>query len=278
MTNTASPIKAVFFDLDGTLLDSQKHIPASAREALAQCRKAGIRTFVATGRSPRLNETLGWTEAEFALFDGLICSNGACVKLGDCWQHLFITPEAVRICLEETAAFEGVHLSLHLPDSIHAFNYPMTEETLRLWNLSREQVLPVDDHVLSHTQKMLVFYDHITDQKRTLPPALAQRIPQRLHGLATAHVTDQGRTIQVAPLQAGKCNAIENVCHQLGLTLVEIAVFGDDLNDLEILRRCPNSVAMGNGDAQVRAAAAFTTASNDENGIAIGIARLLQWA
>ena len=44
-------IKAIFFDIDGTLRDFQtKRIPDSAKEALMEARRAGILLFIATGR------------------------------------------------------------------------------------------------------------------------------------------------------------------------------------------------------------------------------------
>ena len=51
-------IRAIFFDLDGTLLDSDKRIPASAYEALEKCRERGIALFVATARPPILEESI----------------------------------------------------------------------------------------------------------------------------------------------------------------------------------------------------------------------------
>ena len=58
-------IRAIFFDLDGTLLNSAKKIPASARTAIVDYRKRGVQIFFATARSPRLDQTLNWTEEEF---------------------------------------------------------------------------------------------------------------------------------------------------------------------------------------------------------------------
>ena len=57
-------IRAIFFDLDGTLLDNDKRIPASAYEALEKCRERGIALFVATARPPILEKMLGWGAAE----------------------------------------------------------------------------------------------------------------------------------------------------------------------------------------------------------------------
>ena len=87
-------------------------------------------------------------------------------------------------------------------------------------------------------------------------------------------VTDQGRTIQLVPLEAGKLRAVEQIRKRLGLAREEIAVFGDDLNDLEMIAHYPMSVAMGNGAAQVKAAAGYVTVANTEGGIAQG----LRWA
>ena len=50
---TQYDIKAVFFDVDGTLISHRKHaVPVSTIRAIARLRKQGILTFVATGRHP----------------------------------------------------------------------------------------------------------------------------------------------------------------------------------------------------------------------------------
>ena len=54
----------------------------------------------------------------------------------------------------------------------------------------------------------------------------------------------------------------------------EICVFGDDLNDLEMIRAFPESVAMGNGAEEVKMAAKYIAPANDEDGIAQAIQML----
>lgn len=63
-------IKAVFFDLDGTLLNSKKQISEETVLALKKCREKDVKLFVATARPPILDRMLNWTEKEFGLFDG----------------------------------------------------------------------------------------------------------------------------------------------------------------------------------------------------------------
>lgn len=49
-------IKAIFFDLDGTLLNSKKKISDKTKSALKKCRENGISLFIATARPPILNK------------------------------------------------------------------------------------------------------------------------------------------------------------------------------------------------------------------------------
>lgn len=267
-------LKAAFFDLDGTLLDDEKRIPASAREAILRARAAGVRTYIVTARSPRLQVTLGWGDAEFALFDGAIHSNGAILRLGDALHYCFIHPEAVRRCLREAACANGVEMSLHLPEDGHSFTFPADEQRLRRWRVSREQVFPIDDDTIARTLKLLIFHGDLTDDRPPLPAGLGQRLENCCEGLCRILVTDQGRTIQAVPLEAGKLNAVERIRLSLGLTMDEVTVFGDDLNDLEMIAHYPRSVAMGNGHEQVKAAAGYVTCANTAGGIAQG----LRWA
>lgn len=267
-------VKAAFFDLDGTLLDEDKRIPASAREALRHWRAQGLRTYIVTARSPRLHITLGWGEEEFALFDGAIHSNGATLRLEDGLHHCCLHPEAVRRALKQVRSCQGAEMSLHMPEDGHAFTFAMDEQRLARWQLKPENVLPLDENAISRTLKALIFHGDLKEERPPLPAWLGERIAADCEGLAHVLVTDQGRTIQLVPLEAGKLQAVEQIRKRLGLAREEIAVFGDDLNDLEMIAHYPMSVAMGNGAAQVKAAAGYVTATNTEGGIAQG----LRWA
>ena len=67
-------IKAVFFDIDGTLLSHQSGgVPESARESLRQLKEAGIRIFAATGRHML---ELARLPVQDLPFDGYVTSNG----------------------------------------------------------------------------------------------------------------------------------------------------------------------------------------------------------
>ncbi|MDR2025045.1 MAG: HAD hydrolase family protein [Hungatella sp.] len=94
-------IKAIFFDIDGTLRDFQtKRIPDSAKEALMEARRAGILLFIATGRHKLEMEQEDLLEG--LLFDGYVTLNGQYCYCGDrIIYDLPIDPDEV----ERTLAF-----------------------------------------------------------------------------------------------------------------------------------------------------------------------------
>ena len=107
-------IRALFFDLDGTLLTSRKTLADSTRTALQQCQKQGIGLFLATARAPLLDKMLGWTEAEFRLFDGGIYCNGACEKLHGQTHYTFLPAPLVTRCVQTVTPIPALHLALQL--------------------------------------------------------------------------------------------------------------------------------------------------------------------
>ena len=247
-------IRAFFFDLDGTLLTSEKVIAPSTRQALADCRARGGKLFIATGRSPRLDRTLNWTAENLALFDGQ-----------ERWAH--IDPAAVAECVR-LAGLHGVHISLHMDDGSHAFNFDLPREVWGPWGVDESNVVPLDDAAFARTVKLLFFYESMVDFAALLPEALLADLTAAVGGEVSLYLTDHGCTIQAAARQVSKLTGIEHIRTALGLAEDEIAVFGDDLNDLPMLRRYPHSVAMGNAAPEAKAAAKYVTRSCDEDGIA----------
>lgn len=268
-------MKALFFDLDGTLLDSSKRIPPSAVEALLRARAKGVKVFVATGRSLRIDRMLGWTE-EMQLFDGGVYCNGACIHLSGETRYVCIEPEAVRAVIDEVSRYPEVHLSVNGEGARHAFNYTPPESILGPWGISPADIFPLDEEAIHTATKMLIFYKELVNSTRPLPEGLYPRLQERCGDLATMYLTDQGATIQVVSRESSKRAAIDRVCRELGLRDDEIAVFGDDINDLEMIRAYPISIAMGNGAQEVKAAAKYVTLANDEGGVAHALKEILR--
>ena len=92
-------IKALFFDIDGTLVSFKTHkIPQSTVDALEQAKKNGVEVYISTGRPQLIINNLGQIEH---LIDGYITTNGACCFVGDkvVSQHA-ILPEDVKKIIE----------------------------------------------------------------------------------------------------------------------------------------------------------------------------------
>ena len=76
-------IKALFFDIDGTLVSFKTHvIPDSAVKALEKAHNKGIKIFIATGRPMAIINNMSQLE-EKGLIDGYVTMNGAYCFIGD---------------------------------------------------------------------------------------------------------------------------------------------------------------------------------------------------
>ncbi len=264
-------VRALFFDLDGTLLNSEKRVDDASVRAIRKARDRGIKVYFASARSPRLDQTLLWTDREFSLFDGGIYCNGACAFIGGETTYAFMDADVVRDIIKIVAGFENVHLSLHMPEEGYAFNFAPDEGMDHMWGLKNARITPITEEAIRSTTKILVFYDHLTDAREALPKGLTDAFCEIISNRARFYVTDQGKTVQFAAEGVSKLSSIRRVQEIMNLEDDEICVFGDDVNDLEMISYCKHSVAMGNGADAVREKAAFVTKGNDENGIAFAI-------
>jgi hypothetical protein len=74
---------------------------------------------------------------------------------------------------------------------------------------------------------------------------------------------------------ADKGVALAVACEDLGIGVEEVVAFGDSGNDLEMFRVAGAAVAMGQATDEIKSAATFVSARNDEDGVAVAVERLL---
>jgi hydroxymethylpyrimidine pyrophosphatase-like HAD family hydrolase len=112
-------------------------------------------------------------------------------------------------------------------------------------------------------------------------------LDKKLTGLVRALNEKFGGRIEVIPsndctflniVMAGvsKSNALSALLNRSGTALKDAMAFGDDNPDLDMLSACGYSVAMANASPEIKAAAKFQTLSNNEDGVAVVLERMLK--
>jgi hydroxymethylpyrimidine pyrophosphatase-like HAD family hydrolase len=80
---------------------------------------------------------------------------------------------------------------------------------------------------------------------------------------------------QVMHQDATKWNGIKALAQHFDIYTDEVAAFGDDYNDVEMLKNCGVSVAVENALDEAKTVAGYICGTNDEDGVAGWISRYI---
>jgi len=268
-------IKAMFFDLDGTLLNSSKEVSPTTRKTLERCAQSGIKLYIATARPPLLGKMLSWDDGLLSLFDNGVFYNGGCVVLGGKKTYTAVSDDIVKAAMEYAMQYDGLNISLQLERDRQAFRFPLKRSSYQPWGMCASEALTLAQATGLQTVKLVVFYSDLIDSTTPLDGQLVQNLEKLCADKAQFYLTDRGQLVQIMAKDINKLSGIEKIRTALGLEKNEIAVFGDDVNDIEMLSAYENSIAMGNADDFVKNVAKHVTLDNDSDGIHHAICNIL---
>jgi 5-amino-6-(5-phospho-D-ribitylamino)uracil phosphatase len=243
-------------DLDDTALRSDKQMSPRVLTALRAWQAVGNRLIIATGRPPRAMQSLPPELHEVPW----ICYNGAEIHSQGAIIYHDLIP---ALAAQEIVAQVGYNLpaatiGLEIDGELH---------------LNREMVRPMpyrvtDLRTLAHraTAKILVWHDPVEE----LLPHIAA-LPHQARLL----YSEKYKFVQILAQQADKATALRFLVEQWGATLGNVVAFGDDTNDVEMVRQSGLGVAMANAVAEVKAVARRHVPTNDEDGVACLLEELL---
>ena len=269
-------IKLIALDLDGTLLDSRKHLSAGNLAALEQAAAQGIHIVPATGRF-----YAGMPEAVRALpfLRYMIAVNGAQVcdlRTGDVLYRAEIPCAQALEVLDDLAALPGIYdCYVDGCGYMSRTQYERAADYIRepgILQMVLETRRPVEDLAAflaagaRSPQKIQMFFRDMDRRALEL-----QRLPKRFPELVIT--TALTNNVEINAWGAQKGTALEMLCGHLGLECAQAMAIGDGLNDRSMLRAAGIGVAMGNAPAEVQREADFVTAANDADGVAAAIRR-----
>jgi hypothetical protein len=283
-------------DLDGTLLRSDGTVSPASIAAINRARLAGLRVIVCTGR--------GWVECRHILeqinqTDPVVVAGGAIVAEAQSGRtlhrfsmHEDLVQTAVRALLVRQ------HAALVLKDPSEAgYEYLV---------IHGENRLPLDPVTTWWFQRMNVrarFLDSIHQDEHPehtvrvgacAPSGQLHEIEQTLADIAgsrgvihnfpavvapkeaTHHVRGMMHIIELFDADATKWSGINNVARRFNIDPHRIAAIGDEVNDLAMITQAGLGIAMGNAVPRVQAAATRQTATNNEDGLAKAIDKMLE--
>ncbi len=246
-------IKAVFFDVDGTLLSFKtKRISTETFNTLQKLRDKGIKLFIATGRGME-----GLYVVDDFLFDGYITLNGQCCY--DANKNFiyeeFLLREDVETILKEAKEHNYSCAFSFLGGKI--FNHK-NELVKEVDDLTGNEMQPDGDLYALDLDRIYMSMTFVNEQEevellKKLKKVTAARWHKNFCDITSAGVS--------------KAKGVEYVLKHFNIAKEEAMAFGDGNNDLALLKSVGIGVAMGDGNQQLKEEADYITDSIDEDGI-----------
>lgn len=247
-------IKMIVTDLDRTLLKDDKTISPYTAETLEELRRRGIPFVIATARPARAVRK----QLDFLRFDGAVYFNGAVTTAGEETLDSCLISGALNIVSAILRDKPDTLVSVEMEDYLYS---NMPPESLGHWGSDYCRTMDFREIAGRKVEKILISSPHVPPEgwaeeyKKYIPEELYMQV-------------SEGTLLMVMRREATKLGGIRRLAEHFRVELSQAAAFGDDLNDIDILRACGVGVAVENALPEVKAAADAVCASNQEDGVA----------
>lgn len=272
-------IKLIALDLDGTLLDSEKQLSAENAAALEKAAAQGIEIVPATGRFfrgmpkvirelPYVNYVISVNGAQVydVLKDKTVCSSEIPWERAVSVMKRLDGIDVIYDCYQDGWGWmtqslydkaEQYAANIHSLDMIRKLRTPVPD---------LKECLEERAHGV---QKIQIFFRD-TELRAEMLKALPKEFPDLV--VTTSIVNN----IEINSREATKGAALKKLAAELGIPLSRTMAFGDDSNDITMLKEAGIGVAMGNAYDDVKQAADYITADCNDGGVAKAIKHFLE--
>ncbi|NRD77732.1 sugar-phosphatase [Bacillus sp. BRMEA1] len=265
--------KLIAIDIDGTLINDRKELTNEVIDAIQSAKAKGVKVVISTGRPIggvlSLIEELKLNEED----EYVITYNGAVVQST-------LTNEVIsEVSLTYQDLKELYELSIQVQSPMHFFD----SESIYTPNKDINKYTVHESHI----NQVPLHYRTIDEipEDMLIPKVMFIDEPERLQKVIDAipnSFREKYAMVQSAPFfleilhpSVSKGNAVKQLAEKLSIKREEVICIGDGENDLSMVEYAGCGVAMGNAVSSIKEAAQFETLSNNENGVAYAIEKLV---
>jgi len=261
----------IALDLDGTLLTDEKKISLRTKNTLAKAQEQGHIVCIATGRPYR--GSVQYYE-ELSLNTPIVNFNGAFThhpkdeRFGT--YHTPLDLDIAKTILRTCEAFRVKNVMVEIIDDFYLRHYDQV--LLDTFMLGRT---PVEygnlDVLLTNNPTSILVQprdEHLHDLRSLLQEAHAEVTEQRVW-------TAPWSMIEIIKAGQNKAIGLEKIANYYGIPQERVIAFGDEDNDLEMIEYAGYGIAMKNGISELKKIATDITRSNEEDGVAVYLEKLL---
>lgn len=252
-------IKAIFLDLDGTLLTSDKKIDDKDKNTLICCLNQGIKIILISGRPIFYVESIAKQIDPRVMCMGY---NGAyfrdsCLEINQCIsaKHLQQIRELLDAYSIQKYYLKGLH-AIYSSDMDQRFIYKEVPTYL----------YTKEEKIDAHIYKVLM-----VDSRLDVLEGFKKQV-QDFVSVTSSHIS----SLDIMDKSVNKGNAINALMQTYKWNQDNLMAFGDSLNDIDMFEHVKYSIAMGNGMDVIKEKAWDITTSNDENGITLAIKKYVE--
>ena len=265
--------KLLVLDVDGTLLNDEREISKRTLAALLKVQQMGVRIVLASGRPTYGLMPLAKT-LELGNYGGFVLSYNGCqiikAQNGEILFERRIYPEMLPY-LEKKARKNGFAIFTYHDDTLITDSpdneYIKNEALLNNLKIIREDEFSTAID-FAPCKCMLV-----SDKEKALI-GLEQHWEKRLAGTLDAFRSEP-YFLEVVPCGVNKANTLGALLEHLGVTREEVIAVGDGVYDVTMLQLAGMGVAMGHSQDSVKVCADYVTTSNEEDGVALAVEKLI---
>lgn len=261
--------KLICSDIDGTLLNKERCLSIETIKQFNRVSALGVPIVLSSSRMPKSIRSI---LSEAGLNQAIIAYNGALIEtsLDMKGNSSIVYDEPIPLKHSERISKLCLELDIHCSLYNKDFWFPSKEDSWTDREIRNTRIKPIItqyEEIFNIAPAIKGFHKIMCMGEESKITYLFQRLHQEFQTAVEIYPT-KTTYIEISPKASNKSKALATLCNYLNININDVISFGDNYNDVEMIKHSGMGIAVENAVHEVKRVADDITAKNTEDGVA----------